>query len=65
MGGFDPMAMMQDPMVRSMMESIANDPAAFNAMVSDNPMFSQMAQNNPAMNMMAQNPEMMVRMNLT
>lgn len=51
--------MLENPEIRSMMDSITSNPETFRAMVDSNPMMRQMMQNNPAAASMMSNPEMM------
>uniref|UniRef100_A0A7S2NZK6 Ubiquilin n=1 Tax=Leptocylindrus danicus TaxID=163516 RepID=A0A7S2NZK6_9STRA len=52
-------SMLENPAIRSMMDSLTSDPETFRRMTEANPMFQQMVRDNPAMSSMMSNPQMM------
>jgi ubiquilin len=62
MGGLnlDPNAissMMQNPMMRGMLDNMLQDPSMMSSMIDNNPMLRQMADSNPQIRDMLSNPE--------
>lgn len=55
--GFDPMAMMQNPAVQQMMQTVFANPALAEQLMSSNPMLQQMTANNPQLRAMLSNPD--------
>eukprot|EP01116_Phalansterium_solitarium_P014434 TRINITY_DN320_c0_g1_i2.p1 TRINITY_DN320_c0_g1~~TRINITY_DN320_c0_g1_i2.p1 ORF type:complete len:539 (+),score=186.45 TRINITY_DN320_c0_g1_i2:500-2116(+) len=55
--GFDPMAILQNPMAQQMMQQMASDPALVQQMMQANPMTRQMLDSNPMMQQVLNNPQ--------
>lgn len=52
-------SMLEDPMIRGMMDQMMSDPAAMQMMMNSNPMLRQLSESNPQIAAMMSNPEMM------
>merc|ERR1712196_84301 len=54
--------MLQNPMVRSMMQHMASNPQMLQQMIQSNPMLQNMAQQNPMLQQVLNNPQMLQAM---